>query len=132
MRLLLNNPNAGSRSPSLKSLKKRLQGLLIMLPSPHGSRVNWLTNLDHACRPHDTTSRLEFQAGGIPVEPEQVDHVPGVALDVRDEFLVADLEPGNRLDVAPMIEQTLVVSEPACNVLERVGPSNRCEAGLPA
>lgn len=117
---------------SFECPKERVEQLFIMLPSSHASGMSGLASLHHARGPHDAASRVEVQAGRVPVKPQKLDELPRVPMDVPDEFFVADFEPRNRSGTAPVIEKTLMIRESPRDVLEIVRPRNRRETSLPA
>ena len=73
---------------SFQCLKKWLNQMCVPLPATDRMRMDGLTNLDLAGRPHHAVGRMEFKAVRVPFEPHKVDESAGLTVDVADKVLI--------------------------------------------
>ena len=119
-------------SVALEGLEHWLEACLVKSPSARRTGMDGLSNLHTAGRAHDTRIRMEFEAGWIPLETDEVDQAPGVSFQVGDQLFVPELETRRVAGVASSVSAALIVRQPPRNVVPIGVPWARSQAGLPA
>src|SRR5215472_4080499 len=102
----------GSCSTLRQNLQQRLQVALILAPPANRAGEHRLAYLP-AARGHDRPLGLmEVEAGGLPIEVEELDQAPALALQIRDQGLVVDRQHAQRQHMPPVLRQPLDLQSP--------------------
>jgi len=78
---------------------------LVAPPTPDRACVEWLAHLPGAGSEDRPFRPIEIETGGLPVEAEELNQAPALALQVRDQLLVVDRHHFKRQDSQPMGRQ---------------------------
>src|SRR6266481_9091136 len=79
---------------------------LIMAPASDRARVDLLANLPHAQRRDRALRAVEVEAGGLPVEAEEIDQPAALPFEIADQRLVIDGQHAERKHALPMRRET--------------------------
>ena len=75
---------------------------------------------------------MKFEARRVPIETDEVDQKTGVTFHVGDHLFVRKLDKGQRLDLLPVGQDPVIISQSARDVIAIVVPRAQPEADLPA
>ena len=78
---------------SFQRFKQWLNQMFIPLPATDRMRVEGLTNLKFAGRPHHAVVCMKLEAGRVPLEPDKVDEPAGLTIEIADEIFIRKIEP---------------------------------------
>src|SRR5207244_11686209 len=93
-------------------IKDRLQMPLVMPPTPDGAAEDRLPHFPETGREYWSLGAMELKAGGLPVEAEEFDQPPALALRVADHRLVIDRQHRQGQYPPPMLGQPLDLEVP--------------------
>jgi len=96
-----------------------------MPPAADRTGIQRLTHLPLAGGQDFTFGLMEIQAGGVPVQAQEVDHAPALALQVTDHVLIMHLQDPQRPHAEPMLHQARDLSGPGAAVKQIEGPRVR-------
>src|SRR5437660_12138566 len=81
--------------------------LFVTPPPADRTGVNRLPDLPMADRGDGSLGPVKIEAGRFPVEPEEFDQPPALALEIADQPFVIDLDRVKRPQCQPMCRQAL-------------------------
>jgi hypothetical protein len=116
------SPGRNLDSVPIQSLEQRLKISLIVSPSTGRARMDGLTNLRQAGRPHHARIGMKLENRTVPLEADEVDQETGVTFQVSDHLFVRKLDKGQRLDLFPVAQDPVIFSQSPRDVVAIVVP----------
>src|SRR5262249_37654459 len=102
-------------------IEERLQMALVMPPTFDRPTKDRLSNLPETGREDRAIGTMKIEASGLPVEPEEFDQTPALALGIGDQRLVVDGQHRQRQYSPPVLCQPLDPKIPPRAIDEIIG-----------